>query len=89
MRQLLAQETLETLEPLEPLVVAQETSVSHWSRSLGDASCAASYYDRFKGGQSSGRSAFPFPTRTCTTAVCVRCFRPSAGMRPISWVHIG
>lgn len=40
-RQLLAQETLETLEPLEPLVVAQETSVSHWSRSLGDASCAS------------------------------------------------
>ena len=48
-RQLLAQETLETLEPLEPLVVAQETSVSHWSRSLRDASCASTD-DRFKAG---------------------------------------
>ena len=71
MRQLLAQETLETLEPLEPLVVAQETSVSHWSRSLGDASCA-SYHDRFKGGQSSGRSAFLYAScgRALLSPVC-------------------
>lgn len=80
MRQLLAQETLETLEPLEPLVVAQETSVSHWSRSLGDASCAST---RSFQGRAIQR------TCTATTVVGVRCFRPSAGMRPISWVHIG